>query len=589
MAALVALALVGCTTPDEYTAQADAEVGPLLQQVQDEVSSVRDSTVQQPAPAKEPEPAPAAPPAAEPTPQQPAPAAPEQAPPEPGAAEAPHTESHATEPAAAAQEAPAPAAPGALSADQSPRSEGRATEAEMTAPLDSSAPDALHLDLKTSLATAVTSGRDYNNHKESLYLDGLSLTLTRYNFGPLLNGTVASIWNDSENGPGSINTTTNFGVSQILDSGGTLTAGANLGALTTTGGSTLWNSGVNVDLTQPLLRGSGYLVSHEALTQAERTIVYQVRDFELFREDFAISVAQDFFNLIRQRQRIKTNEQAWRDAVFDRRKTEAMRQVDRAGDQDLFLARRQEIDAENTLLESRTDYKSALDVFKLTLGLPASTEVVVVDEEPPFESVKLDEESAVSVALNNRLDLMTAREQVEDTERSVIIARDALQSDLALTAGAGFTGADGNFGGALPDAWQAHAGLTLDLPLNRQAERNAWRASLIALDRARRDLQLQFDEVERTVRNQLRQLKQAEQQIELEKEHISQEQRSVAVTQIKYDAGALGSRDLLEARKSLTDAQNSLIDLLATHVVARLTLMRTLGTLFLNEQGSWMR
>jgi outer membrane protein TolC len=589
MAALLALALAGCTTPDEYTAQADAEVGPLLQQVQDQVSSVRESTVQQPEAAKEPEPAPAAQPAPEPAPQPAPPAAPDQAPPEQGAAEPPHTESHAAEPPAAAQEAPAPAARGALTADQSPRSEGRATEAELTAPLDSSSPDALHLDLKTSLATAVTTGRDYIDHKESLYLDGLSLTLTRYNFGPLLNGTVASIWNDSENGPGTINTTADFGVSQILDSGGTLTAGGNLGALTTTGGATGYTSGVNVDLTQPLLRGSGYLVSHEALTQAERTIVYQVRDFELFREDYAIGVALDFFNLIRQRQRIKNDEQAWRDAVFDRRKTEAMRQVDRAGDNDLFLARREEINKESTLLSSRTNYKSTLDQFLIKLGLPTTTEVVVVDEEPPFEPVNLDEESAVSVALNNRLDLMSAREQVEDTERSVVIARDALQSDLALTAGAGLNGADGKLGGALPDTWEAHAGLTMVLPLNRQAERNAWRASLIALDRARRDLQLRFDEVERDVRDQLRQIKQTEQQIELEKEHISQEQRSVAVTQIRYESGDLGSRDLLDARQALTDAQNSLIDLLATHVVSRLQLMRTLGTLFLNQQGNWMK
>src|SRR5262249_43958974 len=147
-----------------------------------------------------------------------------------------------------------------------------------------------------------------------------------------------------------------------------------------------FESGVSLDITQPLLRGSGYLVSHEALTQGERNVVYAVRDFELFRQDFSIDVARDFYDLVSRQASIKNVEQNWRESVFDANKSLALRQVDRIKDEDVFNARRQEIDAENRLIEARTDYKSALDDFKIKIGLATNQPVVVSDEEPEYHA-----------------------------------------------------------------------------------------------------------------------------------------------------------------------------------------------------------
>jgi len=550
VAALAASAAAagGCHTPDGYVSQADSEVSGMLDKVQAEVLGDRVDDVRPPAPA--------APPAPEPPPG-PIP----------------------------------PPGEGIETIAQEEKTAGRATEADLTAPLDSASPDAVRLDLHTSLRLSVTSGRDYQNQKESLYLAGLSLSLTRYNFGPLLNGTVSYLWSDAEKASSSGTLAATLGLSQILPSGGTLAADGLVSAShqgAQDEDDPLFDSHVGVDLTQPLLRGSGYLVSHEALTQGERNLVYAVRDFELFREQYAIDIARDYYDLVSRRKRIANLEQSWRDAVFDRNKSEALRQVGRNEDQDVFGARRREIDAENTLIEARTDYKLALDDFKIALGLTTSTEVVVVDEEPPYRPVALDETSAVEVAQHNRLDLVTARERLEDVERSVDIAEDGLQPDLDLALSHGFSGNNPVLSQAVPDSSQTTAALTLELPLNRQAERNAYRSSLVALDRARRDLQLTYDDVERDVRSQLRELRQIEQQTELQKDQIGQEQRAVAVMEIRYASGDVDSRDLLDARQSLVDAQNDLIDLQARHVIARLVLMRTLGVLFLGDDGMWI-
>ncbi|HEX5010576.1 MAG TPA: TolC family protein [Planctomycetota bacterium] len=560
---LLAALLGGCLTPGEQADSADAEVGALLDKLHTEVLSGREREVLQPAPAAKPEPV---------APQLP----PEGEGPSPGGG------------------------PG-----QESKAAGRASEADLTAPLDSSSPDAIKLDLRSSLALAVGTGREYLDRQDSLYLAGLSLTLTRYNFGPILNSTISTLWHDSEGQPSSTELLGTFGVSQILDTGGTATFDSHVSrthiasthSVDTDGDpftdpvkvlDPVYSSGLGFDLSQPLLRGSGYLVSHEALTQGERNVVYAVRDFELFREDFSIDVARDFYDLVSRKASIANLEQSWRDAVFDATKSVALRQVDRIQDVDVFNARRREIDAENQLIEARTDYKSALDDFKIKIGLATNAPVVLSDEEPVYRAVNLDEESAVAVALANRLDLMNARERLEDTERQVIIARDALQPELGLDLGYHLNNDSSDFNHITPDRWDATAALTLNLPLNLQEERNAYRAALISVDESRRNLQLEFDNVERDVRSQLRTLRQFDQQIELQKEQIQQELRAVAVTQIKYESGDAQSRDLLDARKSLVEAQNQLIDLQAQHVIARLRLFRNLGILFLGDDGMWI-
>jgi outer membrane protein TolC len=533
---LLAALSQGCTAPGAYVVEADAEVLPILEATEEAVLGDRESWVQAPEPA---------------APEPPAPETPEQA-----GGDAPAVSAEAEAPAEALDEAQ-------------------------------------HLGLRSALAIAFTSSREFQNQRESLYLQGLDLSLTRYNFGPVLDGTVAFLWSDGENQVASTSLAADVGVSQILPSGGTFSMNGGLGV--TAFGDTpdpgeddpLYDSSVGFGLNVPLLRGAGYEVSHEALTQAERNIVYAIRDFELFREDFSISIAEDFFDLVSRRQRLDNLEQNYEDSLFDANKAEALRLVDRNQDEDVTRAKRTLINAESDLLQAQADYDRAVDSFKIRLGLPADTLVVIDEEQPPYLPVALDADSAVSVAIRNRLDLQTAAERVQDDERGVRIARNGLLPDMDLDVGFDVGGSGGSLGEALPDAWTATAGMSLELPFDRQSERNSYRAALIGLDRSRRDLELLLDNVERDVRDQLRQLTRAELQIELQREQIEHERRAVAVTLIRYEAGDVDNRELIDARQSLVTAQNALIDLLASHFIRRLRLMRNLGVLFIEQDGMW--
>ena len=450
------------------------------------------------------------------------------------------------------------------------------------------------LDRRGALEQAFASGRDILDAREAIYLNGLGWTLTRYNFGPILNSTISYVWNDAEDAIASDALAATFGINQILPLGGQVAVNSRLNAGRSADPSPfdlnqrfLYDSSASVTWTQPLLRGAGYEASHEALTQGERNLIYAVRAFELFRQDFAIRVANAYYQLVSQKTRLANDEQNYTDAVFDRKKAEALRKVDRNEDDDVFLARRREIEAEDALLVARTDYELAVDVFKILLGLPTAAEIRIVDEEPEFRSIAIDPEAAVEIAHYNRLDLHTERERVEDVERRVRLARNGLLPDLDLSVNYGLDGGTRAGEDATLRHRSASIGVTLEVPLDRKAERNAYRSAQIGLDRARRDFEQRLDEVERDVLNELRELGQIEKRIQLQVDQIEFEKRAVAVTRFRYEAGNVDNRALLEARQGLTNAQNALIDLKVDHFIARLQLRRDLGVLFIDTKGMW--
>lgn len=480
------------------------------------------------------------------------------------------------------------------STTQPPTSQPGATSAKRENAPPPQRPEVRVLDRRGALEQAFASGRDILDAREAIYLNGLGWTLTRYNFGPLLNSTISYVWNGAEDASGSDGLTATLGVNQVLPLGGQVSVNSRVNAGRSADPSPfdlnqrfLYDSSASVTWTQPLLRGAGYEASHEALTQGERSLIYAVRAFELFRQDFAIRVANAYYQLVSQKTRLANDEQNYTDAVFDREKAEALRKVDRNEDDDVFLARRREIEAEDALLVARTDYELAVDVFKILLGLPTAADIRIVDEEPQFRSIAIDPEAAVEIAHYNRLDLHTERERVEDVERRLRLARNGLLPDLDFSANYGLDGGTRPGEDAMPRRRTGSIGVTLEVPVDRKAERNAYRSAQIALSRARRDLEQRLDEVERDVLNQLRELGQIEKRIQLQVDQIEFEKRAVAVTRFRYEAGNVDNRALLEARQGLTNAQNALIDLKVDHFIARLQLRRDLGVLFIDTKGMW--
>lgn len=446
------------------------------------------------------------------------------------------------------------------------------------------------LNLKETLGVAFQTNRGFITDKENLYLTTLNLVGTRHTFSPNLSAVLSHIFSDATGSSNDQVTSLGVGVSQNFTWGGSLdvtgdTQYQNNRDLTD---PKTFSSSLGVTLSQPLLQGAGYEVAADSLIQAERNLVYEIREFELRRQDLAIDVARRYYDLVRRIRSLENREKNIKKQEFSRRKAEALFNVGKGNELDVLLARRSELASMNELNTERQGLEEALDEFKVFLGLPISAKLDIVPTEPEFIAVDYDIESSVEVAFKNRLDYLTREEQLEDSARQVRIAKNGLLPNLNLDFSYALSSeTEASYFNQKMDQASYSAGLSLEIPLDRVQERNNFRRAQISHDQTLRS----FDEFEDNffieIERAFRSLKRLEKNLELTRQQIADEEKSSRIAELRFERGEIRNRDLVEARDSLLEVQNNLIDQKVQYELARLELLKSLGILFIDDNGMW--
>jgi outer membrane protein TolC len=351
------------------------------------------------------------------------------------------------------------------------------------------------------------------------------------------------------------------------------------------------SSRLGASIAQPLLRGAGYRVTMENLTQAERDLLYALREFTVFRKDFSVGIATEYYNVLRNRDAVRNS---WRSLQTFRQnvaRSRALAEEGRLAQADLDRLQQAELSSETGWVNAVRTYRQNLDQFKISLGLSTDAPLVLDDRElAKLEIIHpaLAPEQAMQVALSNRLDLYTAREEVEDAERKLRVAKNAFLPGLDLVA-------DGSVSGwprdrfSEPD-WrrtQWSAGVDVDLPLDLKDERNTYRSALISVGRAGRELELSLDNVRLQINNDWRSLDQERRNYENAVLGVKLNERRVEEQELRAELGIGRALDLVDAQDALLASQNELTDAIVSHTIARLRFWRDMGILMIGQNGKW--
>ena len=434
------------------------------------------------------------------------------------------------------------------------------------------------------LDIAAENSRDYQRRKEDLYLAALDLTLERFRFALQYDGTVGALVGGDGAGAGDVEGSAGAAFSRLLGTGASIIAdmGLSMSRSVSTGDSWELVGAPFLSISQPLMRGFGERIVREPLTQGERNVVYELRDFERFRRTFAVDVINRYFQLLRTADQVRNEKLNMDNLTVLRERNEALANAGRLSDIQADQARQDELRSQNRLI-------SALDDFKVFLGLPVEVEFEIQQDELYAlvidETLTIGEREAIPSALQRRLDYMTVLDQLVDAERKLNIAADALRTRITIT-GTGSASSTPNqpFEYAKDDvSWTLRA--DIDLPLQLVAERNLYRAAIINVERARRSAEEFADRITADLRASLRQAVTRRQSVEIQAGAVVLNERRIESANLSLQAGRASTRDILEAQQALVDARNSLTSARVDYYLSQLALWRDMELLRVEEQG----
>ena len=470
---------------------------------------------------------------------------------------------------AAAQEAPPSPAPGQEPATPEPG----ADEAQLEA-VPGPAPGARTLSLGATVSLALERNFGLLSQADGVTAAGFRVGVARAQFLPRL----TPRWSRTSDG-------TSFGLdaSQRLPwTGGTIEGAATFTSDEQSGNPAPRNAAASLLLRQPLLRGVGPNATFYDLTMSRRARQNQERSYELGRQRLAIQVTSAFYNVIAQRQLLTVSEQSLKRSRSLLKASEARLKVGLASKLDVFRAELQAAQTEDSLVRSEAALESAKEQLRALLALPPDDPV-----EPPsvslMDTVTAEPEpleALVARALESRIEILEARDQVADARRTLSLARQNLLPQLDATLAVSRLGGGPSFA----DAWsfadtRTTLGFTTSYPLERSADKANRALAEVDLSSRERALHQRELEVEAEVRAAVRELLRIRKSVDLQKQavEVAAQQRRLAT--LRYERGLASNFDVVDAEGSLVLARSALVGLLASYKVAEVELKRAAGTL----------
>ena len=452
------------------------------------------------------------------------------------------------------------------------------------------------LTLNEALELAVKANRTYQNNREKLYLQALSLTGTRHQFAlkftkasadlGLERGTDGGIKGDSD---------VDITLQKMFRTGGVITATLANDLVLYFDGKKPKVPALTLSLTQPLLRGAGAEIAAEILTQAERDVIYEVRTFSHYQKEFAVEVVNSYVDLLQQGESMRLSYINYTNKIYFSKEVDARVNAGLQSEFEAKQAKQSEFSAKLSYIGSTNTYQNSLDDFKQKLSLPLGTGIKLdfkaLDDlnAMGLPEVQVSDRVGYRLAITNRLDLLNVIDQFEDSKRKVRVAKKDLLPSLSIVADAELR--DQYYSSFQPEEFKSSAGLKLDLPLDQLSERNAYRTSIITFERQLRTLATELDKLRDGVRTDVRNLSRLRQNYFTQLDAMKNAEENLIATRQRLRLGFPGvrTRDILTAQDQLLQAQLAVSRAMVDYHKTRLKLLKDVGILDITQDDFWLK
>ncbi len=384
----------------------------------------------------------------------------------------------------------------------------------------------------------------------------------------------------------------NFGASQLIPTGGTVSAGFN----------NTWNnnnfdpsrsftnyyqSELAVSFSQPLLKNFGRDNTEIAINVARLSKEGSLDDFRTRLNNTVSQVRNEYFRLYSLREDLEVKKLSL--ALAQRILSDTQGRV-KAGvlpAMEILNAEFGVATREKDIIDAQRALSDEMDLIRVLLQVKGNQEILPVDA-PTRQELAVAEDEALTLALATRPELQSQRANLKAIELQKRTLQNRTRPDLNLTTSFALTSLDpsyttglGNIASADFPVWGV--GLQFSYPLGNRAAENDYIKSKLALEQARTQLQIIESNIANDVKTAIRGLKASYKQLEVtDRGKAFAEERLNAFIK-KNQAGLATTKDVLDVENDLVTAKNDQIRALVDYNNAITRLWQTTGELLSKE------
>lgn len=341
-----------------------------------------------------------------------------------------------------------------------------------------------------------------------------------------------------------------------------------------------YHSDLRVLISQPLLKGFGQDAQLTLAKGAEFAWRTAYRALHTAQVQLTIRTIQALYEVVKAKKAMELNQESYQRVEKFYQAAKLKEKIGLSDALDVYRAEIELRHAQDELISSQERLLDTQDTVRDLLALPLDT-IIQVEVPLIYVNDTLSLSEAIEIALQNRIEMDQAEDQLRENYRLSYLAKKNLYPDLNLVFNYSNCGTDEIFARACTrhreDTWGI--GFTTSSEFDPVGDQIAYQQSLIAIQSAKRETDQAKATIILDVKKTLRQLERTHKKMHLQAEQIKTAEGELYLSQLKFARGMTENFTIIQAEKSLRFAQTSYWGALIDHIVGHYQFLSAMGLL----------
>jgi outer membrane protein len=363
-----------------------------------------------------------------------------------------------------------------------------------------------------------------------------------------------------------------------------------------------FNSTLNLQFTQPLLRGAGRFANRAPILIARRALAQSRAAFEAEVSDTIYLVVQQYWNAVQARGNLDVSERSLKQAEASYDHDKKALELGALGPLDIYRSQSEVAARRVTAIQAQFSVHQAEEALRLTIGADQDPLIhglpLNLTEKPDKDAGDAlpDPETEIAKAMSDRPELAADAAALDADRASIKLARNQLRPNLSLNGFYQSNGLGGNeynlatqqiisqggfgssFGQLFGFGYPGYGGtLTLQLPLKNHAGQAALGSALVTQSHDQYNLRQAKELIVNDVTLAIDQMQEARMALEAAENSYDLAQKLLSADQRKYELGTETIFFVLDSQTRLSQAEQTLLSTQIAVQFARATLDHATG------------